>query len=424
MPNGPQYPRGWCLPCVILLLLLAAPPCLAFDASSFRLSTFGTLSLSHVEPDDLLPRYGYDYPENYEGRTTWKTHSLLGLQIDNQLSSTVSATVQLILKERAENSLSHSVEWAFLRWTPANDLAIRLGRLSPDYYMLADYRDISFAYLWHHLPTEFYGSALVHNFNGLDISYTFRLINGNLTARLFGGNSKPQLAASEDATMTLDMKYLYGASLNFENDSWRLFAGFSRVKNNSELDSTAPLLAALNDPTVNSLWPQSASLSHKALFNESHLAFYSLGISYDHNNWLIQGEVGHLHFGWKPLASTYNAYLSVARRFASYTPYIVFAMIEPSGNTQTVTPPPSGYGLEPLYNRTYALFHSYNSDHKTISLGLRKNIHTNLALKVQWDHTWIEDDGSGLYFVETDERPVPNSTVDVFSLSLSWVFGL
>jgi len=89
-----------------------------------------------------------------------------------------------------------------------------------------------------------------------------------------------------------------------------------------------------------------------------------------------------------------------------------------------VTSPPAGFGLEPLYEGLLKTLDQFPTEQTTLSLGTRIDIGAHLALKVQWDHTWVEKGHAMLFRHETVAVPSPKTEVDAISASINWMFSL
>lgn len=403
-------------------LLFAAVAHGGDDTAPFRLSGFGSLGAVYSSGDNYFQR-DLTQPNTFADDWSWKVDSLLGVQFDAALQPKISATAQLVLKERADNNFAESLDWAFLRYRPNQEWMLRAGRLGLDVYLLSDYRNVGFAYLWARPPTEFYGPLVLTDFDGADASYSRRMEGGTLRFKLFGGASKPIVAYSTDDNLTLDFRPVWGASLAFESERWRTQLAFVRVRFESEIAAAEELLAALRNPALAPAWAEAAALADELKAEGKHLGFYSAGIAYDDSRWVIQSELGYLRSEWAALRSIVSAYVSSGRRFDAVTPYIVLAIARPVGDTVGV-PPPAVSGdptIDTVYGGAQVYANSIQVDQHTLSLGSRWDVRQNVAVKLQWDRTWIEDGGGALWFSKpgTDSG---DKTSDLFSLNVNFLF--
>lgn len=411
---------------VSIFLMVFLLPLLA-NASNVRFNTFGTISSSLLNNDDIIPTNERGQPDTYNGKFSYLVDSLVGLQADSQFGQNFSATLQMVLKDRAEDSFKESIELACVSWKATSNLTFRVGRLGADFYMLSDYRNVGFAYLWQRPPIEFYGPVLLTNFDGADLSYSTSLESGQISIKVFSGYRKKAIIMEQNSkAVDTDSKAIIGVSLNYDTNDWRVHAGYATAKFGKDFSILHPVTSALNNPLVKTIWLQSPHLANEISAKDKRISFYSLGYAYDNNDWLVQAECGYLKSEWAPILSTKSAYLSVGKHIGSYTPYIVLSIVKPDEDAINITPPPEGYGLDELYNYTWSTLNDFIVDQKNCSIGLRKDIGPNMALKIQWDHIWINKDGAqGLFWVNNPEvLRRSKSTVDIVSVGLSWMFTL
>ena len=410
---------------LILLLLLPAAPAWSDLLDNLKLSTFGTLGGVLLDDSDLIPSRNVGRPSAFNGKASWKQDSMLGLQLDVNLKSNFGAHLQLVFQDRANNNLDNHIEWAYLHWTPTPAFTVRAGRLGTDFYMLSDYRNVSYAYLWQRPPPEFYAPVLPQNVDGLDASYSWQLPSGKITFKAFGGASDLEITTNEDQpNSTAKMKPLYGASLNFETLNWRIALGYSQTTFDSCLESLAALIDPLESAMIGAIWQQAPALARDLSTKDRDMRFYSLGVAYDKDDWVLQAEIGYLDSEWKLLPSIKSAYLSIGRHCGDWTPYVLLSRAVSEAQDINVTPPPSGFGLEPIYENILMALEQFPTEQTTLSLGTRIDIGAHLAFKVQWDHTWVEEGHAMLFWHDAATVPSPKTEVDAISVSINWMFSL
>lgn len=376
---------------------------------------------------DLHAQRDWGQADTFKGDWSWKLDSLLGVQVNARLADSLNAAVQLVLKDRPSVTLEESLEWAFLAWQPSDGLALRAGRLGVDFYMLSDYRNVSFAYLWQRPPIEFYGPLLPYHVDGLDLTYQFPFAGGAVLAKVFAGATRQDVELVTGAGADqLELTPLWGGSLSYESERWRLKAGFGHVtfgRDLSYLEATG-LLPGLENPMLRSVWPEAQGYGVDARMKGKRIGFYSLGASFDDNTWLISGELGYLDSDWDPLSDSVSAYLSVGRRWGKLTPYVLLATIQPVTETKALVAPSSlalsDPALASLYAGTLKLFEDWRADQRTLSLGLRWDVSNNMALKFQWDHSAVASDG--LWWSTSGDAGFRDTRVNLLSASLNWMF--
>ena len=388
-----------------------------FLSDRLSISGFGTVAATNAGDDEL----GY-YREftNHDQTKNWAltTDSLLGAQFDMHISSNLDASLQLVAKDRANNGLEESIEWAYLKYQPASDWRVRAGRMGLDLYMLSEYRNVGFAYLWVRPVTEFYTPVVFTHFDGLDISYNQQMKSGFIQLKLFAGQSSVDVDAGDDY-FTLDVEDLIGVNVLYETLTWKTRATIATAKVEDVKNSpVAPLQTALSS-VPGLLWPDAASIVDDLEPVGKRLTYYSIGAAYD-KGWQIQSELAYIDSDWDFFPSLYSAYVSVGKRFGEFTPYIVASRIKMADDHYEVSSVPPGFGLEPLQTLTQASLDQVRMDQQTFSLGVRWDAMPQLAFKAQWDYTRINDQAGALW--AQNEFPISDRYQNVFTISMDFLF--
>lgn len=399
------------------------------QAERWRFTSFGTLGFSHALSDEFLRAHqDLTQPETFEGDNSWKLDSLIGAQLSTNLTETLALTVQGVFRERYDQTLERSIERAFIEWQATPQLSFHGGRLRIDFYMLADYRDAGFAYLWIRPPIEFYGAVLVNSVDGLDAVYKYPLEGGVLTMRAVAGQSERDVQTEVNGAInTLEFEDILGVSLSYESDLWRITTGAYRLTFGNDLNLVETLQTALRTPIVQPVWPGAQDYADLVTMQGQDVGFYSAGASYD-NLWQLSGEVGYIASDWHALPDTLSAYFSVGRHIGEVTPYILLASVRPLQDSATITAPqntPSPAAnaqLAAIYDGLNSGLHLVRFKQNTISVGARWDVHTNVALKLQWDHSEVGARAAGLWRNESGTTLSPAATVNLVSASANWVF--
>ena len=392
-----------------------------------RLSAFGTLGVVYDGSSKHLQR-DFGQPDSFHGKTSLLTDSLLGAQFDLRIGNGLDATVQMVAKDRTEQSLDSSLEWAFLRWRPLQDLTLRAGRLGLDLYLLSDCRNVGFAYLWQRPVVEFYGPLLIQNFDGADASYVFKIGEGRLQTRLFGGVTKNSLPFMQpDRVNVLEFNPILGASIGYENDQFRFSAGYARARFAGNLSDVSQVLDGFSS-VPQQVWPGSVAISRAIANRHKSINFYSLGASYEGEDWVLQAEAGYLHSDWATVRDIASGYLSLGRHCEAFTPYLVLAAAQTRGAAQTFSAPPitgdptTDAQLSALYLATQLFTPGVAVDQRTVSAGVRWDVQRNLALKLQWDTSRVAAQGGSLWWGPASGPQSSATTVNLLSTSLNFAY--
>jgi predicted porin len=159
--------------------------------------------------------------------------------------------------------------------------------------------------------------------------------------------------------------------------------------------------------------------------DDKRLEVMAVGARYDPGDWFVMGELAQTDSrtffgdarGW---------YLTGGYRLGTVTPYVTLARVRVVSSTSDAglslggLPPPVAAQAAALNAALNGLLESI-ARQKSVALGARWDFARNAALKVQYD--WIDlDDGSSGVLVNTQPGFEPGGRVDVFSVSLDFVF--
>ncbi|MDX1695780.1 MAG: porin [Ketobacteraceae bacterium] len=428
-PQLAPHVLRWLPGAVVLLcsLLLTAGPnhALGFDSERFRLSGFATLGVASGGNDILGYRRNVAQPGQYDGEWSWEPDSLIGLQLDTSLAPSLDAAIQVVGKKRFNNSLENSIDWAYLRYRHSPGLTFRAGRIGMDLYMLSEYRNLGFSYLWAKPPMEFYGPTAFFYFEGADANYSFRLGEGTFNAKLFLGESENQFEFNGKGH-EFKLNNLIGAVLGWESSHWRARFTFTSIDFDDDVNDVIgtelfrdPLTAAYQFG-----WTEAQAILEDIEVDDNGVNYYSVGLAYENSPWFLQGEISYLDSDYDVLKSYAGRYISAGYSVGATTFYTIVAKAKQTESRTTIGELPAFLanvpeliqlqeGVQSLYDRTYA-------DQESLSFGLRWDIRYDTALKLQWDRTWVEPAGGVLW--EQRETPEKTQTVNTYSINLNFIF--
>jgi hypothetical protein len=401
-------------------LLLGAVATFAKDTyPNFTVKGFGTLGATGTDTDRLGFRRDIKQTQGVADNWGYATDSRLGLQLDMDINKSWHATAQWVARNNTGDFFEQNLDWAFLRWRPVDDLDIRVGRLGFDVFMLSEYRNVGYAYLWMRPPHEFYAGLPVYHFDGADIAKKYAVGGGYLTIKAFGGYSFVQVPAYSN---TVDEGLtVVGGKLAYEYGNWNARIGYDYSVNTFELAPLRPLLDTLNSAPVNAVWPGAQSLSQLINTKNRAVHYSSIGLAYDDGLWLTQMEASYIHSDISVYPSVASGYLSAGRHFGKVTLYSLFAISESLNSRVKLSNPlaPVPAILE-LRNAVDQAINNNGVDEKSVSLGLRWDVHENIALKTQLSHYWLGNNGAALW-LKPESGSTPDS-VNVWSVGMDFVF--
>ena len=327
---------------VIALAALCAMP--AFAATQYgdnvRLSGFGTLGAVTSDNDEsAFVRDGA--PSGATGTASWKVDSKLGMQVDVKATSWLSATLQVLAEQRYEPKITADFEWAFVKLTPVDGLTVRLGRIAPALFMVSDSRNVGYANTPVRMPNEVYSLAGLKRLSGADVSYRFDVAGSSLTVSALAGESEYR-----NANITIPTKQTRGLNVVWETDYGNFRFGQVRTKNHVE---------NFPSPGVTTVDPYT---------------FTGVGYQLDNGKLVIGAEyVKRKSEGAPTFVNSDGWYLMGGWHFGNLLPYAFVA--------ETKLPADA--------------FNTLNGKQSTYALGLRWDLVSSAAVKVQFERVDPKD---------------------------------
>lgn len=418
------------------LLLAATARAQEFTGGpSLRLSGFGTLGATKA---DAPAGWGFlrefTQPAN-DGGLRADIDSRVGLQANLALGARVEAVAQVVLKDRMRGAkASDSLEWAFVAWRPEAGSTLRVGRLSPNVYFGADLRNVGFAYVPLRPPLEFYGVLPLHWVDGADLERTWTSGDTRWEARLTGGTnsrlSVERVSGLDPVVYTLESAA--AASLTRSQGALTLKATLARVVIEPGFSATraqsAQALRAVAALPVPAVAAEAAALADHLMAARGVVSFAGLGADYQLGPWRFAAEGARLGGDFGFMTGSYG-YLHASRQFGTLTPYAMAGRARTRG--QPAVLPQWEAALVPALGPAAAaqaqalgtvvverFVNGSRFDQSSLALGLRWDLHPQMALKMQWERVRVHPNGSGLWANATTQGAVNH----VGSATLDFVF--
>lgn len=385
------------------------------NSSDFKINGFGTLGLTKSSDKDL----GFREMVSQKGvfdEYDWGQNSDLGIQANYYATDKLDFAIQLLAKQRNENSLDKTISWAYLNYKISPKIDIKLGRVGVDTFMMSDYRHVGFTNLWTHLPTEFYGAHPVNAVDGIDLVFKQSLFDGLFRAKVWLGQAKYDFYSTDLSEVELNQ--LFGTTVTWENDTWNFRLTYSQTKAKIKNNTIKPLEQALQQASLAG-WPEATNYSDLTIDNKM-IRYYAAGVSYDSTDWLIQSEMGLIDADSLLASGTVSGYLSIGRKLGSVTPFIVGAWTK-ALEDRLIMPAPTIGAYIPLQQISQYVFDQFYTAQHTFSIGARWDVQPKVALKAQWDKTWIDAYG-GLTLDRPNGAIAEKRQLDTFSITIDFLF--
>ncbi|HEX4879653.1 MAG TPA: hypothetical protein VFV39_07405 [Limnobacter sp.] len=197
-------------------LFLSASPALAVD---YSLSGFGTIQYTVGDNQANYLRFAND-----DG--TLKVNSVLGAQLDVQLTPEWGATVQYVLAPKQDNDHGTELDtrWAFVNWRPSDNLHFKLGRQRLNLYLDSENLDVGQTYVPANLGPEVYYNAGVLAIDGFSATYSLEDAAGRYWAvqAISGRRDIPQRLSNFNGDFPSNEFDFIGLVLSLDGDNYRL----------------------------------------------------------------------------------------------------------------------------------------------------------------------------------------------------------
>lgn len=387
-------------------------PSIAYSATEMvELRGFGTLGGVYSDSEALAFRR--DITQEGKAREfSLSQDSLIGLQADIQFNDALKASVQIVGKDRINNSLDEAITWANFSYDFNNAWNLRIGRIGSDLTLIGDVGNIGYAYDWERPPVDFYGAIPFYHFDGAELLYRHSLSEGHLYAKIFYGRSGSSFKYKSSES-DFDLVPFSGAAIRYENGGFTYRAAYARTEissvSQSSLDSLRSLLEA------NSFIPGVIETLHQLDSTHSPINYYATGFEYRYMNWKWLTEVSYMDTDIALVLPSAAAYTGLVKRVNEFAFYGLLS------HTRTTRSPYSASSQLPAFYRSYVQrgLDSTDFEQSTASIGVRWDIVTNIALKAQWDRSWVTANKDLLWdgdTVTSDEQ------VNIYSLGVSFIF--
>jgi len=410
--------RGSALACGLLSAAwagnaMAAKP---VDAGpSWKFSGYGTLGAVHASVRDA------DFTStvlraNGAGRSErWSpdVDSRIGAQLDVALGRW-SGVLQVVSEQTLEGNYRPRIEWANVKYQATPDLALRVGRIALPVFLAADYRKVGYTMPWIRPPVEVYGALPLSSSDGIDATWRWGAGATRHATQAFFGRTDTHLYDDR----RLEAHGITGLSHSIEHGP--LSARLSALSGHLTAGIGTEVFEALRQ-----LGPQGVALSGRYAIEHKRVSMVSAGFSYDPGRWFVTAELGHAKTR-SLLGQTTTMYTGAGYRFDSLTPYVGVAKVRAHGATRDpglplATLPAALRPTAAMLNNALNLYLATIPVQTTLSTGLRWDLATDAALKLQYDRL-RPGDGSRGTLINTTSSFRFGQTVHAASVALDFVF--
>jgi hypothetical protein len=382
----------------------------------WRISGFGTLGFARASEREA------DYTSSvfkasgtgHTRRWSSDVDTRLGVQLDATLARRWSAVLQVVSEQGLDNTYRPRVEWANIKYQATPELALRAGRITLPVFLMADYRKVGYAYPWVRPPVEGYDLLPVTSSDGVDATLRWSAGPVRNASQVFYGHS---------AVPLIDGLRVYGrGGVGISNTSdW----GALSVRANAISAEISSNIGADLFAAYDAFGPAGQALTRRYALDHKRMMLANIGVNYDPGTWFVMAEAGRT-VGHSFLGATRSVYVSAGWRWQALTPYATWARVRAEGATHDPGLPPQALpgALAPtavMLNAGLNALLATIPQQTSVAAGLRWDLRTNMALKVQYDRV-TPHDGSRGTFINTTPRFTSERTSHVASVALDFVY--
>ena len=160
--------------CALVVAMIGSGTASAQDGPSVRFSGFGTIGVAHSSEKDADFTSVGDQPTGAGHTRSWDfdPDSKLAAQVDVVASEQLSATAQLMTRQRYDDSYRPELMMAFGKWQFAPEYALRVGRMPLPVFLISDSRTVGFSQTQIRPPVDMYNAFSVYHYDGADLTWT------------------------------------------------------------------------------------------------------------------------------------------------------------------------------------------------------------------------------------------------------------
>lgn len=375
---------------ILAVAVCAALPTVS-SAVDFHYSGFSTAGYSEVDKDGVLYRSSTN-KEAIDSSGSLEYDSIVGLQGTVRFDDQWSVTAQGVVKTQPDGDFGPSLDWAYVKWQPLSNLAIRGGLTRPPTFMFSDSVYLGYANTWARPPLEVYGISPVYQMSGVDAVWSVNAGPVKVTVQPYAGVGELTLPVAAGGDASIDVKDWYGLAVSGEIGSFTGRIGYHTKTYDGEMRSTQGLVNAI----------AGAGFTEQAKqvgFDGNKSPIFNLGVQYDNGSTFVISEYAKRGSDRVIVPELSGAYVTAGHRFGSFSPYVTYATLTvDSARSTNLIPRTSlvGAALDTQLDGLAAA----TSDQDSYAVGVRYELPAfaflkGAVLKGQFDRINPKDGGKG-----------------------------
>lgn len=399
----------------------------AQENTLLHLSGFGTMAATHFDRNDIDFGGGPNVM-NGVGRTTstsFGVDSKAGVQLRITPMANLEATVQSVVKKTPRNDWTPTIDWANIKYSVNENIAVRAGRIGHPFFMISDYRQVNYANVALRPAVEVYNLVPINSSDVIEGLFKFGLAGGQVNVQAGVGRADTDVIRSSyerdyDEVKVRKMAYV---NATYEIGAWTLRAG--RTEGDLSYDALGARRQVFD--TLSNLGSTGNRIRNQWEIKDAKSSFTGIGATYDQGNIILTGEYVMLR-SEKAYNDTDAWSILGGYRIGKFTPYVSYAAAKTKNRIQVsdvasqLTPLVGASNAAQLQGGIQALADASVRDQNTSSIGVRWDVYKNMALKAQYDHIRIEDPSTQGFLINKSSTYPTRAGGNAFAVSLDFVF--
>ncbi|MBS0288256.1 MAG: hypothetical protein JSR17_13250 [Proteobacteria bacterium] len=418
----------------------------AAPLEGIEINGFLSIGMASHNAENITSGYEPIYNSYIRRRPSYEEDSDVGIQITKQLREDTSVTTQLLAQ--AANEWEVEAVWAFLKWEPTEHWQFRVGRVRTNPYMLSEVVDVGYAYPWVRPPEEVYSQvpSSFSNLTGADAKFKTILFKNDFSLSVFYGATSTsihfpanlpmfsELNKSIFDTVRLRLRDMYSFNLKYGNENFSVRAGFETT--HLTIDPPGTAMQGINTVLnimasgVPPLGIAPIGLDYVNYFTANNVSasFGGLGYQFDWKNVVSMGEIVKRKMGTPIVGDAIGWYVMGGYHVKQFLPHITFARermennkirrfngainagyMTLTGSQQTLDE------IAAIMVNTGPNFEGGSGSQSSVTLGLRWDVYTGIALKGEVKHVHPDNLTPGLFDY------APWGSANIYSLALDAV---
>jgi len=344
-------------------------------APAFDVSGFGTLGYAVSDSAESEYRVGIG-ADGADDSGTFKLDTRFGIQLDTDLNTYISSTLQVLSRQNDKGDFTPGLEWAYLQGQVSDRLAFRVGRIPAPFLMASQLREVGFENTAVRLPQETYIQIPLNFIDGADISRQYKVGSTDVTGQLFIGQGSQSLP-NQTKTRLRDV---IGTSFLFESGPARFRLGYV----NAQTSTSAAVVSAIHSTLVDAMQnlPELSRLAAETSSELKPTDYLSVGLELDTSSWFFSTEYAQRYIKKSVVPDINSWHVTAGWRWKNFAPYLTYSQLKQVSKAEVVLP--AATLLEPIEEQLALLYAA--ADQSTLAAGVRWDLFVSSTLKLQMEN--------------------------------------